>query len=174
VTTRDKLAAVPDKNESGPQSDEVLKLDNQLCFPLYAAARLVTQAYRPHLDALGITYAQYLVLLVLWERDRQTVTEIGVRLFLDSGTLTPVLKRLERAGLVRRGRRAQDERLVENQLTAAGKRLKQRATRVPVALLCEVGLGLDELTRVRKTVRDLVARLQRAQNNKNGATRPIE
>lgn len=144
-------------------SDEVLKLDNQLCFPLYAAARLVTQAYRPHLDALGLTYAQYLVLLVLWEHDGQTVSEIGERLLLDSGTLTPVLKRLARAGLVRRSRRASDERLVENRLTPAGRRLERRAAKVPLALLCEVGLDLDETARIRDTVRGLVAKLREAQ-----------
>jgi DNA-binding MarR family transcriptional regulator len=141
-------------------SEQVLKLDNQLCFPLYAAARLITQAYRPHLDALGLTYAQYLVLLVLWERDGQTVSEIGQRLLLDSGTLTPVLKRMAAAGLVRRSRRACDERLVENRLTPAGRRLERRAARVPLALLCEVGLGLSEAERIRDSVRELVALLQ--------------
>jgi DNA-binding MarR family transcriptional regulator len=140
--------------------DDVLALDNQLCFPLYAAARLVTQAYRPHLDALGVTYAQYLVLLVLWERDGQTVSELGERLYLDSGTLTPLLKRLERGGLVRRKRRAADERVVENRLTAAGLRLKKRAAKVPLALLCEVGLDLKETVRIRDTVRGLVGKLQ--------------
>jgi DNA-binding MarR family transcriptional regulator len=140
--------------------DDVLALDNQLCFPLYAAARLVTQAYRPHLEALGVTYAQYLVLLVLWERDGQTVSELGERLYLDSGTLTPLLKRLERGGLVRRKRRAADERVVENRLTAAGLRLKKRAAKVPLALLCEVGLDLKETVRIRDTVRGLVGKLQ--------------
>jgi DNA-binding MarR family transcriptional regulator len=140
--------------------DDVLALDNQLCFHLYAAARLVTQAYRPHLDALGVTYAQYLVLLVLWERDGQTVSELGERLYLDSGTLTPLLKRLERGGLVRRKRRAADERVVENRLTAAGLRLKKRAAKVPLALLCEVGLDLKETVRIRDTVRSLVGKLQ--------------
>jgi DNA-binding MarR family transcriptional regulator len=140
--------------------DDVLALDNQLCFPLYAAARLVTQAYKPYLDALGVTYAQYLVLLVLWERDGQTVSELGERLYLDSGTLTPLLKRLERGGLVRRKRRAADERVVENRLTAAGLRLKKRAAEVPLALLCEVGLDLKETVRIRDTVRGLVTKLQ--------------
>jgi DNA-binding MarR family transcriptional regulator len=144
-------------------NDDVLALDNQLCFPLYAAARLVTQAYRPHLDALGLTYAQYLVLLVLWERDGQTVTELGERLYLDSGTLTPLLKRLERSGLLRRQRRRDDERVVENRLTPEGRRLKKRAAKVPLALLCEVGLDLEETARIRDTVRGLVGKLERAQ-----------
>jgi DNA-binding MarR family transcriptional regulator len=143
--------------------DDVLLLDNQICFPLYAAARLVTQAYRPHLDALGVTYAQYLVLMVLWERDRQTVTELGDRLFLDSGTLTPLLKRLEKQGLVKRQRRSDDERVVENRLTPAGRALKKRAAAIPPALLCEVGLDLKDFARIRGAVRELVAKLQRAQ-----------
>jgi DNA-binding MarR family transcriptional regulator len=135
-------------------SDEVLRLDNQLCFPLYACARLVTQAYRPYLDPLGITYAQYLVLLVLWERDG--------RLFLDSGTLTPVLKRLEQNGLLRRHRTKRDERAVENRLTAAGRRLKTKAMSVPLSLLCQVGLELKEAVQIRETLRALMPRLQRA------------
>jgi DNA-binding MarR family transcriptional regulator len=141
--------------------DDQLKLDEQLCFPLYAATRLVTQAYRPHLEPLGLTYAQYLVLLVLWERDGQTVSELGERLLLDSGTLTPVLKRLERAGLLRRMRRRSDERVVENRLTAAARRLKRRAARVPEALMCEVGLELREVVRIRDIVRGLVHRMRR-------------
>ena len=142
-------------------TDEVLKLDNQLCFPLYACARLVTQAYRPYLDPLGLTYSQYLVLLVLWERDGQTVSEIGERLFLDSGTLTPVLKRLEKNGLIKRTRTQKDERAVENRLTAAARRLKKKALKVPLALVCEIGLELQEVAQIRETLRGLMPRLQR-------------
>jgi len=141
--------------------EDILKLDNQLCFPLYAASRLVTQAYRPHLDKLGITYAQYLVLLLLWERDGQTVTEIGDRLLLDSGTLTPLLKRLEHNGIIRRERRGGDSRVVENRLTPAGRRLKRRAARVPLALLRAVGLDMAETARLRRTVDELVTKLLR-------------
>jgi MarR family transcriptional regulator, organic hydroperoxide resistance regulator len=143
-------------------SNEVLRLDNQLCFPLYACARLVTQAYRAHLEPLGLTYPQYLVLLVLWERDGQKVSEIGEQLFLDSGTLTPVLKRLEHDGLISRHRPRDDERAVESRLTVAGRKLKRRAAKVPLALLCEVGLDLQQTARIRKTVRGLIPRLQRA------------
>jgi MarR family transcriptional regulator, organic hydroperoxide resistance regulator len=142
-------------------ANDVLKLDNQLCFPLYAASRLVTQAYRPHLDKLGITYSQYLVLIVLWERDGQTVTEIGDRLFLDSGTLTPVLKRMEQNGLIRRARRGDDTRIVENRLTPAGRKLKRRAAKVPVALLCEVGLSMKETEELRATIDEFVGKLVR-------------
>src|SRR3954447_10951939 len=111
-----------------------LLLDNQVCFPLYAAARAVTQAYQPLLAALGLTYPQYLVLLVLWEEDGLSVTQIGRRLHLDSGTLTPLLKRLAPAGLVRRARAAGDGRGVQVFLTAAGRRLERRAEEVPQAL----------------------------------------
>lgn len=140
---------------------EVLALDRQLCFALYAASRLVTQAYRSHLEALGLTYAQYLVLLVLWEGDGQTVGEIGERLYLDSGTLTPLLKRLERVGLVRRTRRRTDEREVETLLTAAGRRLEKRASAVPLGVLREAGLTIEEVVSVREPVRALVKKLRR-------------
>src|SRR3954466_4175892 len=111
-----------------------LLLDNQVCFPLYAAARAVTQAYQPLLARLGVTYPQYLVLLVLWEDDGLSVTQIGRRLHLDSGTLTPLLKRLEQAGLVRRRRAGGDERVVQAFLTPAGRRLERRAQEIPKAL----------------------------------------
>jgi DNA-binding MarR family transcriptional regulator len=142
--------------------DELLLLGNQLCFPLYACARLVMQAYRAHLEPLGLTYSQYLVLLVLWERDGQLVSEIGDQLLLDSGTLTPVLKRLERSGLIGRHRSAKDDRAVENRLTAAGRKLKHRAASVPLALLCEVGLDVTEAISIRDTMLGLIPRLQSA------------
>jgi DNA-binding MarR family transcriptional regulator len=142
-------------------NDEVLKLDNQLCFPLYASARLMMQAYRRHLEPMGLSYAQYLVLLVLWEKDGQTVSEIGERLLLDSGTLTPLLKRLERDGMLRRQRRSNDERAVENRLTAKGRRLKKKAAAVPLAMVCSLGLQLDEVAKMREMVRGLIEKLQR-------------
>src|SRR2546423_14728166 len=131
-------------------SDRALRLGNRLCFPLYAAARAMIQAYQPLLAALGLTYPQYLALLVLWEEDGLSVSALGERLYLDSGTLTPLLKRLEAAGLVRRVRSARDERVVELSLTAAGRRLKRRAQQVPQALLCKIGLPLDEVVRLRE------------------------
>ena len=112
-----------------------LALDDQLCFPLYAAARAVQQRYRPLLDELGITYPQYLVLLVLWEEDGLSVKRIGARLMLDSGTLTPLLKRLEAAGLLERRRSAADGRVVTAHLTGAGAALKDRAASVPGRLV---------------------------------------
>ena len=116
-------------------SDQALRLDNQLCFALYSASLAMTKLYKPLLDALGITYPQYLVLLVLWERDGITVSELGERLSLDSGTLTPLLKRLETAGLVSRLRDTQDERRVLVRLSAAGRELKERAARIPGCVL---------------------------------------
>ncbi|MDP2263498.1 MAG: MarR family transcriptional regulator [Hydrogenophaga sp.] len=122
--------------------DQALRLDNQLCFALYSASLAMTKLYKPLLDELGLTYPQYLALLVLWEQDGLGVSELGERLFLDSGTLTPLLKRLEAAGLVSRLRDVQDERRVQVRLTAAGRSLKARAARIPGCVLqatdCEV------------------------------------
>jgi len=138
-------------------SDQALRLDNQLCFALYSASLAMTKLYKPLLDELGITYPQYLVLLVLWERDGITVSELGERLSLDSGTLTPLLKRLETAGLVSRLRDTQDERRVLVRLSAAGRELKQRAARIPGCVLqasqCSVAEALA-LTHQIQTLRN--------------------
>ena len=110
---------------------EALKLANQLCFPLYAAARNVTGLYTPYLKPLGLTYTQYLVFLVLWEKDGISVTEIGEKLMLDNGTLSPLLKKMEQAGYIKRKRSREDERVVEITLTEAGKVLQEKAKDVP-------------------------------------------
>ncbi|GLR12016.1 MarR family transcriptional regulator [Chitinimonas prasina] len=125
-----------------------LRLDAQLCFRLYAASRTVTRCYQPLLAELGLTYPQYLAMLVLWERDDLTVKALGQRLLLDSGTLTPLLKRLEQGGLIRRERRAENEREVRIMLTPAGQDLRQRAESVPPALLAATGLSLDEAQQI--------------------------
>ena len=125
--------------------NEILKLDNQVCFPLYAAARLVVQAYRPLLGDLGLTYPQYLVMLVLWETDGASVGQIGEVLYLDSGTLTPLLKRLEKQGLVDRRRRVEDDRTVENWLTDEGKELREKAGGIPGELVCNADLDVERL-----------------------------
>jgi len=122
-----------------------LTLDHQLCFALYSASLAMTKLYKPLLDPLGLTYPQYLVMLVLWEGDGVAVSQLGERLALDSGTLTPLLKRLQASGLVQRLRDAADERRVLLQLTAAGRALKARAVSVPEAVACAVGCELDEL-----------------------------
>ncbi len=125
--------------------DDILRLDNQVCFPLYACTRLVTQAYRPLLSKLGLTYPQYLVMLVLWEEPTMSVSHIGERLFLDSGTLTPLLKRLEAQELLTRSRSERDERVVEVRLTTKGKRLKAKAVKVPTKLICNADLDIGDL-----------------------------
>jgi len=111
---------------------EAMKLENQLCFPLYAAARNVTSLYTPWLKPLGLTYTQYIVLLVLWEKDGLSVTELGEKLKLDNGTLSPLLKKLEQAGHLSRQRSREDERVVTIRLTEEGKALQEKAKDVPL------------------------------------------
>jgi DNA-binding MarR family transcriptional regulator len=129
-----------------------LRLDDQLCFALYHASRAVTRAYAPLLEPLGLTYPQYLVLLLLWERDGVPVRQLGERLALDSGTLTPLLKRLEQQGIVERRRGRDDERVVRIHLTAAGRALRTKARKVPTDLACRAGYDLAS----ERSVRDLV------------------
>jgi DNA-binding MarR family transcriptional regulator len=140
---------------------DVLALDRQVCFALYNATRAVTARYRPLLDELGLTYPQYLVLLALWERDERTVKDLGGALRLDSSTLSPLLKRLEAAGLVRRERRSDDERSVTVRLTRQGSALRDRAAGIPARLICQGGLDVGELTELRETLVRLTAALQR-------------
>ncbi|POX47007.1 MarR family winged helix-turn-helix transcriptional regulator [Streptomyces sp. Ru72] len=132
------------------EMDGSLLLDDQLCFALYAAQRAVTAVYRPLLDDLGLTYPQYLVLLVLWERGETTVKELAAALRLDYGTVSPLLKRLQAAGLVRRERSARDERSVLVALTARGEELRERAAGVPGALLTATGLDGPEIVQLRE------------------------
>ena len=137
--------------------DEGLQLDNQLCFKLYAASRAVIRAYKPMLDQLGLTYPQYLAMLVLWEWQQQppalsTVKALGERLLLDSGTLTPLLKRLEQQGLLQRKRSASDEREVHLALTPAGCALREQVLPLKSQLLCERGVDLDQVAALRSQV----------------------
>jgi DNA-binding MarR family transcriptional regulator len=122
-----------------------LKLDQQLCFALYSAGLAMNKVYRKLLSQLGLTYPQYLVMLVLWERDQLTVSEIGERLFLDSATLTPLLKRLESAKLLSRVRSTEDERQVVISLTDQGRALKKQAGGIPLAVFCATGCEFDEV-----------------------------
>jgi DNA-binding MarR family transcriptional regulator len=140
-------------------TDQALQLDNQLCFALYSASLAMTKLYKPLLDELGLTYPQYLVMLVLWEGDGLMVSELGQRLSLDSGTLTPLLKRLESAGLVSRMRDVADERRVHIHLTAAGRRLKARAAKVPGCVLAASQCSLPDLMRLTGELRELRDRL---------------
>ena len=132
-----------------------LPLDSQVCFALYNAQRAMVQAYAPLLAPLGLTYPQYLVLLCLWERDGASVGELGARLHLDSGTLSPLLQRLEARGLLVRRRGPDDERRVAAFLTAAGRKLEARAGRVQKALLRCAGLDLASAGRLRADLQDL-------------------
>ena len=140
-------------------SDQALLLDNQLCFALYSASLAMTRLYKPLLDDLGLTYPQYIAMLVLWERDGLMVSELGERLSLDSGTLTPLLKRLEALGLVARIRDMQDERRVHITLTAAGRKLKTRAATIPGCILAASQCSIPELISLTQQVQALRQRL---------------
>jgi len=124
---------------------ECLKLENQICFPLYACSKEVVRRYRPVLDELDITYTQYITMMVLWEYGASSVSELGQRLFLDSGTLTPVLKSLEAKGYVTRQRSKEDERSVTIALTEEGKELRERAVKVPEAVRSCVSMDAEKL-----------------------------
>ncbi|RJS91417.1 MarR family winged helix-turn-helix transcriptional regulator [Salinisphaera sp. Q1T1-3] len=136
-------------------------LDAQLCFALYTATHRLTRAYRPLLEPLGLTYVQYLVMLVLWEDTPRSVGELGDALFLDSGTLTPLLKRMERAGLVSRRRDTEDERRVLIELTEAGTALKSRAAAVSDEMLCRLEMTTTDAKRMRSQIMQLVHNLDR-------------
>ena len=136
---------MPRPRLTAPIRADWLKLDHQLCFALYSASLAMTKFYKPLLDPLGLTYPQYLVMLVLWEADGITVSQLGERVALDSGTLTPLLKRLEASDLVRRLRDTADERRVLLQLTPVGRALKSKAMAVPESMACASGCALDEL-----------------------------
>jgi DNA-binding MarR family transcriptional regulator len=138
------------KNDCAPIDDEaMIKLDNQVCFPVYSAANAVVRAYRPILDKLDLTYLQYLVMLTLWEKDGISVKMLGARLHLDSGTLTPLLKRLEAKGLVLRTLSREDERIRVLTLTEQGNALKVQAYEVPKQMACVLPLTLDEMMTLR-------------------------
>ena len=149
-------------NEPAHPEHWSLVLTDQLCFALYAASRAVTSQYRPVLDPLGLTYPQYLVMLVLWERGQVPVKELGDALHLDYGTLSPLLKRLEARGLLRRERSAADERSVLISLTAAGTELHQRARLVPGVIGQSIGLERTEIDQLRATLRKMTGNIVKA------------
>ncbi len=136
-----------------------LLLNNQLCFALYSTSLAMTKLYKPLLAELGLTYPQYVVMLVLWEGDGLMVSELGERLFLDSGTLTPLLKRLEASGFITRSRDADDERRVRVRLTAAGKKLKVQAATIPDCILRASQCSLPEIISLTDQVKTLRQRL---------------
>ncbi|GAB4585094.1 MarR family winged helix-turn-helix transcriptional regulator [Nocardia sp. IFM 10818] len=142
-----------------------MALEQQVCFPLYEAMRAMTAAYRPKLEALGLTYPQYLVMLTLWERDERTVGDLSAALALDSGTLSPLLKRLAAAGLVERRRSAADERRVEIRLTERGREMRDRACDIPAQMAAATGLSVDELVALRDTLRRITRALNHSEES---------
>ncbi|MBM7541299.1 MarR family winged helix-turn-helix transcriptional regulator [Amphibacillus cookii] len=141
-------------------ANDSLKLDNQICFPLYAATREMTKRYRPLLEELNVTYPQYLVLLVLWETDRISVKALDERLFLDSGTLTPMLKRMEERGLLKRTRSKQDERVVEVALTDKGKQAEAKAAQIPLKFLEQSQLSEEEFIQLKRILTKMLDQIE--------------
>ncbi len=137
----------------------MLQLNNQLCFALYSASLAMTKVYKPLLEELGLTYPQYLAMLVLWERDGLMVSEIGDKLYLDSGTLTPLLKRLDASGYISRIRAVDDERRVHITLTSAGRKLKLRAAKIPGCILSASQCSVPELMQLTSQVQALRKKL---------------
>ena len=155
-----------DATRNGPlPADEALKLDNQLCFPLYAASRLLTRLYKPHLEPLGLTYPQYIVLMILWEEAPCPVKAVGGRAILNTNTLTPLLKRLEQLSLIRRQRCEGDERQVMLALTEQGEALRERCACIPTALLEVSELPLETLLSLRDSLKVVLPSLEQALAN---------
>ncbi|HEY5849180.1 MAG TPA: MarR family transcriptional regulator [Lysobacter sp.] len=144
-----------------PRAKSMQTLDAQMCFALYSTGLALNKVYRKLLGPLGLTYPQYLVMLVLWEGDGITVSEVGERLFLDSATLTPLLKRLQGAGLITRTRATDDERQVIIALTAEGRALKAKARTVPTDLICAAECSLDEVEALKRQLESLRASLSK-------------
>lgn len=140
--------------------NEALKLENQLCFALYAGSKEMSSVYKPFLDELGLTYTQYITMLVLWEKPVIAFKELGNRLLLDSGTLTPLVKKLEAAGLLERERDMRDERNVIISLTEQGMKLKEQAYPIPMKIFAATGITLEELIALRESLNSLVRNLQ--------------
>ncbi|WP_172252791.1 MarR family winged helix-turn-helix transcriptional regulator [Saccharibacillus deserti] len=145
-----------------------LQLDNMLCFSIYASSREITKMYQPYLESLGVTYSQYLVLIVLWEQDERTVKELGEELFLDSGTLTPLLKRLENAGFVSRKRSTEDERKVFISLTEKGRELQGKAAPIPECLAKDLNMDVPEFVELLGRFQNLLARAHQANVSSSG------
>ena len=145
---------------------EAMKLANQLCFPLYAAARNVTSLYTPWLKPLGLTYTQYIVFLVLWEKDGVSVTEIGEKLMLDNGTLSPLLKKMEQAGFVERRRCRKDDRIVEITLTDAGRALQEKAKDIPGHVASCIDLPLEKAQTLYSLLYELLGNQQKNNDNR--------
>ncbi|MGG6313800.1 MarR family winged helix-turn-helix transcriptional regulator [Paenibacillus macerans] len=140
-------------------TDELMKLDNQLCFAFYTCSREIMKLYRPLLSQFGLTYTQYITLLSLWERDGVTVKELGAELFLDSGTLTPLLKKLENMNLLTRTRDKSDERNVIIELTEEGRALREKACSVPMQLFAGTEVNMDDITAMHGQINDFLRKI---------------
>jgi DNA-binding MarR family transcriptional regulator len=148
--------------------DKQLQLSNQICFPLYSASRLITKAYKPYLDEMGITYPQYLVLMVLWENDNLTVNQISEKLLLNTNTISPLLKRMEKSELIERNRSSEDERIVIVNLTETGKQIKDKAKSIPeqlLKILLNENIELSEVLQLNEMLDQWIEIL--SENNKN-------
>jgi DNA-binding MarR family transcriptional regulator len=148
--------------------DKQLQLSNQICFPLYSASRLITKAYKPYLDEMGITYPQYLVLMVLWENDNLTVNQISEKLLLNTNTISPLLKRMEKSELIERNRSSEDERIVIVNLTETGKQIKDKAKSIPeqlLKILLNENIELSEVLQLKEMLDQWIEIL--SENNKN-------
>lgn len=143
------------------EQQESLKLQNQLCFPLYVIAKEITGLYRPFLDELDITYPQYLVMMVLWENDGLSVNHIGEKLYLDSGTLTPLLKRLETKGFIQRKRKKEDERVVEVFTTETGKALKANACEIPEKIYKKIDVSEQDWIDLKTSVLKILNKIEK-------------
>lgn len=150
--------------------DDQLRLDQQICFPLYAASNIVTRLYRPMLAELGLTYSQYLVMLCLWQHSPQTVSQLGHALHLDTGTLTPLLKRLEQRELIVRRRAEEDERRVRVEPSKNGLALKEKARCIPQAMLSQLPMASEEVEALRSHLQRFVAALSEV-DPRGGGTR---
>ena len=143
------------------EHSDSLKLNEQICFPLYVLSKEITGLYRPLLEEMDLTYPQYLVMMVLWEEDGLTVSHLGEKLFLDSGTLTPLLKRLENKGFISRIRKKEDERIVELFLTENGKNLRQEACGIPEKLLEQIHVQIEDLKKFKETLSQLINNIKK-------------
>lgn len=139
---------------------ESLQLKNQVCFPLYALSKEITKLYRPMLEELDMTYPQYLVMMVLWEKDGLTVSEVGEKLLLDSGTLTPLLKRLENKLFIDRKRKKEDERVVELFLTKEGRNLQQKACNIPNEMIQKIDIKTEDLVQLKNLLETILNKIQ--------------
>ncbi|MCH2228817.1 MAG: MarR family transcriptional regulator [Crocinitomicaceae bacterium] len=142
-------------------SSNHLHLQEQLCFPIYASSRMVTRLYQPYLDEINLTYPQYITMLSLWEKDRVKVSDLGKELFLYTNTLTPLLKKLEAKGLIKRVRSKKDERTVLISLTNSGMELRRSAEDIPIKLVENLGMSIDELKQMRKLMWKLLSNLDK-------------